>query len=237
LDGILITIRYLIYKNKAFFLNGGITKLSSSRSLYYYRFSYFYLFFADYTPNKVNKNFRIQNFLFTFSVLSIAFGLSKKRFFSSGNFNLGALGNRDSEDMYMLASTAYNINPQAGNSQGYKDTTDSIDKICSNALGTKHSDQVKKLTSESRKGINNKFEGQKDSKENLYLFRNTALTRTKDPKAGIEVKVRDIETNLTISYTSIRKAAKAINSNIKSLSRREKSGLQNNTLYKGRYMI
>lgn len=138
-----------------------------------------------------------------------------------------------------LLKPEYNINPQAGNYQGYKHTPESIEKIRSNALGRKHSDQVKKLMSESRKGINNNFYGKKHSKETLDLFRNIALTRTKLPKAGVEVEVTDIETNLTISYESIRKAAKAINSDIKSLSRREKSQLENgtNTPYRGIYQI
>jgi hypothetical protein len=46
---------------------------------------------------------------------------------------------------------------------------------------------------------------------------------TKLNKAGVEVEITDLETKLTVTYESIRKAAKAINSDIKSLSRREKS--------------
>jgi len=105
--------------------------------------------------------------------------------------------------------------------------------------------------SESRKGINNNFYGKKHSTETLDprcariipsgedLFRNIALNRTKLSKVGVEVEITDLDTKLTTTYESIRKAASAINSDIKSLSRREKSQLEKgiNTPYRGRYMI
>jgi hypothetical protein len=107
------------------------------------------------------------------------------------------------------------------------------------ALGRKHSDQVKKLMSESRKGINNNFYGKTHTTEALNLMRYTALNRTKLSKAGVEVEITDLETNITTTYESIRKAAKAINSDIKSLSRREKLQLERgiNTPYRKKYMI
>jgi hypothetical protein len=46
-----------------------------------------------------------------------------------------------------------------------------------------------------------------------------ALNRTKLTKPGIEVEITDIDTKLTTTYESIRKAAFAIYSDIKSLSR------------------
>lgn len=118
------------------------------------------------------------------------------------------------------------------------------------ALGRKHSDQVKKLLSESRKGINNNFYG-KHTDEALNSMRNAALNRSKLSKPGVEVEITDLETKLTTVYESIRKAAKAINSDIKSLSRRyareralaraarEKSQIEKgiNTPYRSRYMI
>ena len=57
---------------------------------------------------------------------------------------------------------------------------------------------------------------------------------------GVDPPLRpDLETKLTVTYESIRKAAKAINSDIKSLSRWEKSQLEKgiNTPYRKRYMI
>lgn len=65
------------------------------------------------------------------------------------------------------------------------------------------------------------------------------MNRTKLSRGGVEVEVTDLDTKITTSYESIRKAAKAINSDIKSLSRREKSQLEKgiNTPYKGRYIV
>jgi len=118
-------------------------------------------------------------------------------------------------------------------------TAENKEKIRSMALGRKHSDEVKKLMSESRKGINNNFYGKKHTAEALNSMKNAALNRSKLHKAGVEVEITDLETKLTVTYESIRKAAKAINSDIKSLSRREKSQLEKgiNTPYRKRYMI
>ena len=75
--------------------------------------------------------------------------------------------------------------------------------------------------------------------ESIDLIIAAALKITKLNKLGVEVEITDLETKLTTTYESIRKAAKDINSDIKSLSRREKSqrGKGINTPYKGRYMI
>nr|YP_009262018.1 hypothetical protein [Chrysoporthe austroafricana]AMX22093.1 hypothetical protein [Chrysoporthe austroafricana] len=93
--------------------------------------------------------------------------------------------------------------------------------------------------SESRKGINNNFYGKKHTAEALNSLVNAALNRSKLSKPGVEVEITDLDTKLTTSYESIRKAAKAINSDIKSLSRREKSQLEKgiNTPYRGKYII
>ncbi|KAM0148338.1 hypothetical protein ACHAPG_010056 [Botrytis cinerea] len=150
-----------------------------------------------------------------------------------------------------LLKPEYNLNPKAVNSKGYIHTPESIEMMRSLALGRKHSDQVKNLMSESRGGVNNSFYGKKHTAEALSLLRDTALNRTKLSKPGVEVVVTDLETKLTSTYESIRKAAKAINSDIKSLSLiplisrreirgiREKSQLEKgiNTPYRGRYII
>jgi group I intron endonuclease len=138
-----------------------------------------------------------------------------------------------------LLNPEYNLNRLAGNSSGYVHTPESIEKMRTLALGRKHSEQVKKLMSESRKGVNNNFYGKKHTIESIDLIRTAALKRTKLNKPGIEVEITDLETKLTTTYESIRKAANAINSDIKSLSRREKSQLEKgiNTPYRGRYMI
>jgi len=88
-----------------------------------------------------------------------------------------------------------------------------------------------------REGKLSHFEGKKHTPEALNLLR-TALKRTKLHKPGVEVEITDLETKLTTTYESIRKAAKAINSDIKSLSRREKSQLEKGiTPYRGRYIV
>lgn len=135
------------------------------------------------------------------------------------------------------------LNPEynrlAGNSSGYKHTPESIEKLRSLALGRKHNELVKKHMSESRKGVNNNFYGKKHTIESIELIKTAALKRTKLNKPGIEVEITDLDTKVTTTYESIRKAANAINSDIKSLSRREKSQLEKgiNTPYRGRYII
>lgn len=162
------------------------------------------------------------------------------------NFSLIILEYTTSEDLIMceqkwidLLRPVYNLNPQAKNSKGYVHTAESIEKIRSKALGRKHSDKVKILMSESRKGVDNSFYGKKHTNEALNSMKIAALNRNKLSRAGVEVEILDMHTKVTTTYESIRKAAKAINSDIKSLSRREKSQLEKgiNTPYRKRYII
>lgn len=60
-----------------------------------------------------------------------------------------------------LLKREYNLGPQAGNTKGVH-TIESKEKIRCKVLDRKHSDKVKKLKSESRKGINNNFYGKKN---------------------------------------------------------------------------
>jgi len=93
--------------------------------------------------------------------------------------------------------------------------------------------------SESRKGKNNPFFGKTHSDQSLALIKAAAKNRVKSGVPGLEVEITDLETKLTTTYESIRKAAVAIGSDIKSISRREKSQLEKgiNTPYRNRYMI
>jgi hypothetical protein len=104
--------------------------------------------------------------------------------------------------------------------------------------------------SESRRGINNPFFGKTHTEESLALIRVAALNREKSSVPGIEIDITDLETKLTTTYDSIRKAANAINSDIKTIlppravtgtgaRGREKSQLEKgiNTPYRKRYMI
>ena len=56
---------------------------------------------------------------------------------------------------------------------------------------------------------------------------------------SLEVEITDLETKTTTVYFSIRKAAKAINSELKTILRREKQQIEKgeNTPYKKRYII
>lgn len=107
------------------------------------------------------------------------------------------------------------------------------------ALGRKHTEKVRLAMSESRKGKNNPFYGKTHSEKSLALLKAAAANREKTPVPGIEVEITDLETKLTTAYESIRKAARAIDSDIKSIIRREKSQLEKgiNTPYRNRYMI
>lgn len=102
-----------------------------------------------------------------------------------------------------------------------------------------HSKEVRQKMSESRKGINHPFYGKKHNEEALTLMRIAALNRLCPAVPGLKVEVTDLVTKTTISYDSIRKAALAINSHIKTILRREKTQKEKgiNTPYKNRYMI
>jgi group I intron endonuclease len=165
------------------------------------------------------------------------------------NFSLVILEYTSSEDLIAceqkwidLLKPDYNTNPIAGSSKGYKHSEESIEKIRKALLGKKRSEEVKLAMSESRKGENNSFYGKKHTKEAISLLKAAYANREKSPvqpPVGIEVEITDLETKITTTYESIRKAAKAIGSDIKSISRREKSQLEKgiNTPYRNRYMI
>jgi len=162
------------------------------------------------------------------------------------NFSLTILEYTDSKNLISCEQKwidqlkpGYNVNPTAGNSKGYKHSEESIEKIRRAVLGRKHTDEVKKVMSESRKGENNFFYGKKHSEHSLKLIKDAASKRVKLPVAGLEVEITDLETKVTSTYESIRKAAIAINSDIKTLCRREESQLKKgiNTPYRNRYMI
>jgi hypothetical protein len=70
-------------------------------------------------------------------------------------------------------------------------------------------------------------------------MRAAAGNRENLPVPGIEVEITDLQTKLTTTYDSIHKAANAIDSDIKTILRREKSQLEKgvNTPYRNRYII
>ncbi len=116
---------------------------------------------------------------------------------------------------------------------------EAIEKIRVTAIGRKHSDDVKKSMSVNRRQENNPFFGKKHSKDSIALIKAAALNRQNLPKPGFEVEITDLETKITTSFNSIRKAAVAINSDIKTILRREKLQIEKgiNTPYRKRYII
>lgn len=162
------------------------------------------------------------------------------------NFSLVILEYTSSENLIAceqkwidLLKPEYNTNPTAGSSKGNIHTAESIEKMCIAGLGRKHTEGVRLAMSESRKGKNSSFFCKTHSDQSLALIKAAANNRIKSAVPGLEVEITDLETKLTTTYESIRKAAVAIGSDIKSISRREKSQLEKgiNTPYRNRYMI
>jgi group I intron endonuclease len=166
--------------------------------------------------------------------------------YSMNNFNLHILEYSDSENLIMceqkwidLVKPEYNINPIAGSTKGYKHSYESLEKMSKLATGRKHTDEVIDLMSKNRKGINNPFYKKKHTLETLDKLRHIARNRNYTPVKGLEVEITDLETKLTTTHSSIREAAKFLNSDIKTLLRREASQLIKgiNKPYKNKYII
>jgi hypothetical protein len=77
------------------------------------------------------------------------------------------------------------------------------------------------------------------SEETRAKMRAAACKRKNLLVPSIEVEITDLQTKLTSTYASINKAANAIESDIKTILRREKSQLKKgvNTPYRNRYII
>lgn len=166
--------------------------------------------------------------------------------YTMANFSLYILEYTNSDNIILceqkwinIINPEYNTNPVAGNSKGYKHTYEAIEKMRSLSLGRTHTEEVKHLMSENRKGENNPFFGKKHNPETIKKLKEIAYNREHLPVSGLEVEITDLETKITTVYSSIRKAAISINSDIKTLLRREKSQIEKgiNTPYRKRYII
>jgi group I intron endonuclease len=106
------------------------------------------------------------------------------------------------------------------------------------ATGRKHTDEVKDLMSQTRRGINNPFYNKKHTFETLEKLKDIARNRDYTPVKGLEVEITDLETKITTTHSSIREAAKFLDS-IKTLLRREASQLIKGTKkpYRNRFII
>lgn len=142
------------------------------------------------------------------------------------NFSLYILEYTNSENLINceqkwinIINPEYNLSPLAGSSKGYKHTEESLDKMRNIALGRTHTEQVKDLMSINRRGENNPFFNKKHDLKTLERFKEIASNREHLPVPGLEVEITDLENNTTVVYDSIRKAAIAIDSDIKTLLR------------------
>lgn len=158
------------------------------------------------------------------------------------NFSLVILEYSDSDNVISceqkwinLLKPEYNISLTARNIKGYKHTKDNIEKMCNSSLNRKQ--EVKQSMSESH--IREKNLGKKHSTESLNSLKVTAAKRNKSSLLGLKVEITNIETKLTTIYESIRKAAEAIGSDIKTILRREKLQIAKgiNTPYRKKYLI
>lgn len=117
------------------------------------------------------------------------------------------------EQFYLdLLKPEYNILVKAGSSLGFKHAEETKTKM---SLSAK--ERLK------REGIAGPFVGKCHTESSLALLSNAAKNRLTLPVPGLQVEVTNIETNITIRYDSIRKAADALDSDIKTLLRREKN--------------
>ena len=162
------------------------------------------------------------------------------------NFNLHILEYSDSDNLIIceqkwidIMKPEYNINPIAGSSKGYKHSSESIEKLSILTTGRKHTDEVRELMSNNRRGKNNPFYQKKHTIKTLDKLRDIARNRNYTPVKGLEVEITDLETKFTTKHSSIREAAKFLNSDIKTLLRREATQTNKglNKPYRNRYII
>lgn len=166
--------------------------------------------------------------------------------YSMKSFNLHILEYSNSKDIIKceqkwidLIGPEYNTNPTAGSTKGYKHTKESIEKMKLSATGRTHSHEIKELMSITRRGTNNSFFNKKHSPETIEIMKEIARNRKYVPVKGLEVEITDLDTKTTTVHSSIREAAKFLQSDIKIILRRESSQLEKgiNTPYRNRYII
>lgn len=97
--------------------------------------------------------------------------------YTMANFSLYVLEYANSDNVISceqnwinIINPEYNINPNAGNSKGYKHTDEALE-MRNISLGRTHTDEVKRLMSENRKGENNPFFGKKHNTETIEKFK------------------------------------------------------------------
>ena len=146
------------------------------------------------------------------------------------NFSLYILEYTDYDNLIVceqkwidILKPVYNLSPTAGSSKGYKHSAESVDKIRIATLGRTHTKEVKTCMSDNRIKEKNPFYGKKHSASTIEKLKNIASSRGYLPVSGFEVEITNLETKVTTVYSTIRKAASAIDTDIKTILRREKS--------------
>lgn len=195
---------------------------------------------------------------YDFSYLSVRLANSKSRIYSAilkygySNFQLEILEyctkeNAIGREQYYIDSykPEYNLNPTAGSRFGSIYSEESRLKMSNSAKGRKHTEQSKNLLSLASRGINNPNFGKTHSEETKSLIslartgKNFLSESAKDKMSedtGTALRVLDLETNKTLIYTSITRAAKAMGVTSPSIGRRIKN-TQGSFIVKKRYQV
>jgi group I intron endonuclease len=198
--------------------------------------------------NKVNGKFyigsgdplylRISDYFQNWYILSrpnlqIVRAISK---YSIKNFSLIILEYSDSNNLILceqkwidLLKPEYNLSLIARNTKGYKHHIKNKNII----------QETKEVLNHYNRWNNNFINNKIQNKKSVSLLKVASAKINKSFVSGIKVEITNIETKITTIYESIRKAAEAINSDIKTILRREKSQRNKgiNTPYRNKYTI
>lgn len=206
---------------------------------------------------RVNLALRFKVY-YDFSFLSVRLKKSKSRIYSAilkhgyHNFQLEILEyctkeNAVSREQYYidLLNPEYNLNPTAGSRFGANITEESRVKMSTAAQGRKHTEETKNLISLASKGMANHNFGKTHSKETKALislarlgksFLSDSIKAKMSEESGTALRITDLNTNETSEFSSITKAAKAMNVTQPPLSRRVKN-TQGSFIVKKRYLV
>lgn len=210
-----------------------------------------------YIGSSVNLGRRFRVY-YDFSYLSVRITKSKSRIYSAilkhgySNFQLEILeystkeNTINREQYYIdLLKPQYNLNSIARSRFGSIHSQEARVKMSISAQGRKHTEETKNLISLATKGINNPNYGKTHSEETKALislsrlgksFISESIKAKMSEESGTALRVIDLETKESSLYTSITKAAKAMDVTQPPLSRRVKN-TQGSFIVKKRYLV